>query len=97
VQCVALEVADYPAIEVELVQVAAAVVQVSLPSRSGSQQAIIGVVAKLDAVAEGIDPLDQPATAVITQAGDVLGRVGIGGQLASGVDVIAVDSAVRYR
>jgi hypothetical protein len=59
------------------------------------QQAIIGVVAKLDGMAEGIDALDQPATAVITQAGDALGRVGVGGELAGGVDVVAVDTLIR--
>ena len=46
-------------------------------------------------MAEGVNPLDQPATAVITQAGDVLGRVGVSGQLAGGVDVVAVDAPVR--
>ena len=58
------------------------------------QQATIGVVAKLDAVAEGVNTLDQPATVVVTQAGDALGRVGIGGQLAGEVDVIAINTAI---
>lgn len=58
------------------------------------QQATIGVVAKFDAVAEGVNPLDQTTNAVVTQAGDALGWVGIGGQLADGVDVVAVDAPI---
>lgn len=58
------------------------------------QQATIGVVAKFDSVAEGVNPLDLTTTAVVTQAGDALGWVGIGGQLADGVDVVAVDAPI---
>lgn len=59
------------------------------------QQAAIGVVAKFDGMAEGVNPLDQPATAVIAQAGDALGRIGVGGQLAGGIDVVAVNKVWR--
>jgi hypothetical protein len=44
---------------------------------------------------EGVNPMEQSATAVVTQARDALGRVGVGDELAGGVDVITVDSAVR--
>jgi hypothetical protein len=46
-------------------------------------------------MAEGVNPLDQSATAVVTQARDALGRVGVGDELAGGVDVVAVDAPVR--
>ncbi|WP_259740517.1 hypothetical protein [Pseudomonas moraviensis] len=52
------------------------------------QQAAIGVVAELDGMAEGINPLDQSATVVVTQAGDALGRVGVGGQLAGDLSTV---------
>ncbi len=58
------------------------------------QQAAIGVVAELDGMAEGVNPLDQPATAVITQAGDALCRVGVGGELAGRVDAVAINAAI---
>ena len=52
------------------------------------QQAVIGVVAELKAVAEGVNPLDQSSTAVITQAGDALGGVGVGGELAGDLSTV---------
>ena len=58
-------------------------------------QTAIGVVAQAHAVAQGIGALFDPAAEVVLVAGGLLGGVGVSGDLAGAVALIAVETAVR--